>query len=116
VSFADAVKSVFGQYTNFSGRARRSEYWYFLLFVVLIEVVAFIATAAVAIIGILIFIAMLGLIVPALAVAVRRMHDTGRSGWFLLCSLIPFVGGLVVLYFAIQPSQPAPNQYGPIPQ
>ena len=115
MSFIDAVKSVLGQYANFSGRARRSEYWYFLLFIVLIEVVALVATAAVPIIGILIFIAMLGLIVPSIAVGVRRMHDTGRSGWFLLLGFIPF-GGLVVLYFAVMPSQPAPNQYGPIPQ
>ncbi|MCW2673094.1 MAG: hypothetical protein JWP14_1683 [Frankiales bacterium] len=120
-----AVNTVLKQkYADFSGRARRSEYWYFALAYTIaligIEIVAFILTAIAKPLGILGFlvlaVVLIGIIVPSLAVSVRRLHDTGKSGWFLLIGLIPFVGGLILLIFTVMDSTPGPNQYGPNPK
>jgi uncharacterized membrane protein YhaH (DUF805 family) len=120
-----AVNTVLKQkYADFSGRARRSEYWYFVLAytvaIFVIEIVALILTAIAKPLGILGFLVLvvvaLGIIVPSLAVTVRRLHDTGKSGWFILIGLIPFVGGLVLLVFTVMDSTPGPNQYGPNPK
>jgi uncharacterized membrane protein YhaH (DUF805 family) len=115
VTFQEAVTTVFTQkYTDFSGRARRSEYWFASLAMFLGYIVA-------AIIGFalhatfLIFILVLAIIVPGLAVSVRRLHDTGRSGWWYLINIIPF-GGLVLLYWFVSDSEPGTNQYGPSPK
>ena len=107
MGFADAVKSGFGQYAGFSGRARRSEYWYFLSFYVLSLVVAAVIDSVTGV-PVLVFIALLALIVPALAVNTRRLHDTGRSGWWQLISI-------VAIFFYLQDSQ-GDNQYGPSPK
>lgn len=113
----EAVKTVLGKYVDFSGRARRSEYWYWTLAVFLVYVVGLIFTAIARPLGLLIFVVLvLGGFLPGLAVSVRRLHDTGRSGWFLLISLIPFVGGIVLLVFQCADSQPQPNKYGPSPK
>lgn len=118
--FVDTLKN---RYAQFEGRARRKEYWgfvlvQFLLFlgiVFLMTVSTLVSEILSTLFTILYFVAALGLFVPGLALAVRRLHDTGRSGWFLLIGLIPFVG-LVVLYFMVQDSQPGSNQYGPNPK
>ena len=114
LAFPDAVKSVLNQYANFSGRARRSEYWWFVLFYALVYVVAAIIDGILGV-PILTLIVALGLLVPALAVSVRRLHDTDRSGWWLLLNLVPF-GGIVVLVFSCLDSQPGPNRFGPSPK
>jgi uncharacterized membrane protein YhaH (DUF805 family) len=114
MSFADAVRSVFSQYASFNGRARRSEYWFFLLFAVLTYIAAVVLDAVIGA-GIFSVIALLGLLVPSLAVMTRRLHDTGRSGWWQLISLIPF-GGIVLLVFACTDGGSAPNEYGPSPK
>ena len=57
----------------------------------------------------------LALVIPSIAVVVRRLHDTGRSGWWYLIALVPFIGGLVLLVFCVQPSAPGPNRWGPNP-
>lgn len=115
MTFGDAVKSVLSQYANFSGRARRSEYWWFVLFYVIVAVVASIIDTVLSG-GILVVLAALALILPSLAVGVRRLHDTGKSGWFILISLVPFIGSLILLIFMATDGNPETNQYGPSPK
>jgi uncharacterized membrane protein YhaH (DUF805 family) len=124
MSFQDAVRTCLTQkYADFSGRARRSEYWWFYLFTVLVIVVLEVLFAVLAqasstlgvIFGFLFFVGALGLIVPGLGVGVRRLHDTGKSGWWLLIGLVPF-GGIVLLVFFVLDSTPGANQYGQNPK
>lgn len=112
----------FRRYADFSGRSRRMEYWMFYLFNVILTVLLFLLTLAVqemgpdmsgAVIGIWVVYG-LAIIIPGLAVAVRRLHDSDKSGWMLLISLIPF-GGLVLLYFYCIEGDHGPNRYGPDP-
>jgi uncharacterized membrane protein YhaH (DUF805 family) len=124
MTFGEAVKSVLGKYATFTGRASRSEYWYFILFVVILDIVLNILdvgvlhtamiTAAGTQVGILSGIAGLVLLLPSLGVAVRRLHDVGRSGWWLLLGLT-VIGGLVLLYWYVQPGTSGQNDYGPDP-
>ena len=121
MSFQDAVRSCLQQrYTDFSGRSRRSEYWFFQLFAALAYLVWLVGLVVLGVsalrliwslIGVVVFV---GLIVPAIAVFVRRLHDTGRSGWWWLLGLAPF-GGIVLLVFTCLDSVPD-NQYGPSPK
>ena len=115
MSFTDAIKSVFSQYVGFSGRARRSEYWYFFLFNMLVSIVLGIVGN---IIGttILSTIASLALLLPGLSVAIRRLHDIGKSGWWLLIGLIPLVGAILLIVWYASDSKPGDNQYGPNPK
>jgi len=121
--FTDVIRY---RYAKFSGRARRSEFWFFILFKWLILISIFIGTfiitrkiddpttlmnEAATICKVL----YLALFIPSLAVSVRRLHDTGNSAWFLLLRLIPVLGSLVLLIFYIQDSQPLTNQYGKNP-
>jgi uncharacterized membrane protein YhaH (DUF805 family) len=106
--FQRAVKTCLNKYADFNGRAARPEFWWFFLFQVGVYVVASLIH------GLVYLLAFLALVLPSVAVGARRMHDIGKSGWFLLLGLIPFVG-LVLLYFAAQPGQPDANQYGPLP-
>ena len=97
------------RYAEFSGRSRRSEYWYFLLFVILISIAAAIVDGILASVigfgGLLSIVFGLGIIIPSLAVSVRRLHDTGRSGWWLLLNLVPFIGFIIVLVLLAQESK-----------
>jgi uncharacterized membrane protein YhaH (DUF805 family) len=124
MSFQDAVRTCLQQkYVDFSGRARRSEYWYFFLFNVIVSVVAGIidgilgtrGSGTMSGTGLVGAIASLALLLPNLGVGVRRLHDTSRSGWWLLIGLVPLVGWIVLLVFFVQDSQPE-NQYGPNPK
>ena len=116
MTLEQAIRSVLGQYTNFSGRARRSEYWLWTLAVVGASLVALLASAASNALGGLLQIAMfVTVLVPGLAVLVRRLHDTDRPAWWLLLFLVPF-GGLVILVFLCLPGQSQPNRYGPSPK
>jgi uncharacterized membrane protein YhaH (DUF805 family) len=118
------LKVVRDNYANFEGRARRKEYWMFMLaqFVLFLalSIVGGIFYAISSTLGGLIFgiisLLSLALIIPGLAVTVRRLHDTNKSGWFILVSLIPFVGGLYLLYLEILEGDKGPNQYGPDPK
>lgn len=114
MSFTEAVKSGFDNYVNFSGRASRPAYWWWFLFAILVSIVANIIDAAldVAIVSIIVALA---LFLPGLAVAVRRLHDTDRSGWWILIGLIPLIGFIVLLVFFLQKSDPVDNQHGPPP-
>ena len=104
----------FKRFADFSGRSRRSAYWYYMLFNVLALIVA---VGIDSLIGYPIVYGLYALVslVPGLAVAVRRLHDTGRSGWWLLISLVPLVG-LILIYFLVLDSQPGENKWGPNPK
>ncbi|MEU6353581.1 DUF805 domain-containing protein [Streptomyces sp. NPDC047072] len=115
MSFAEAARvCLTGKYATFSGRARRAEYWWFsLLYVIAAAVVLGIGLAVEApLLGVL----LLPFIVPMLSVSVRRLHDTGRSGWRLLIALIPLAGPIIYLVGMTVDSVPAANQYGPSPK
>ena len=114
MGFAEAVTQGLSKYATFSGRARRSEYWWFLLFIVLVYAAAIAADAALGLM-VLYGVAFFALLLPNLAVSVRRLHDVGRSGWWLLLTLVPF-GALVLLLWAVQDSAPGPNEHGPSPK
>lgn len=109
--YIDILKN---KYAAFDGRASRKEYWMFTLF-------SFIAIFVLALLGSLIHfnflyvIYELAILVPAIAVTARRLHDSGKSGWWMLLALIPFIGGLIVIIFLVLESQPGDNQYGPNP-
>ena len=120
------------RYADFQGRSRRMEYWMFQLLIVLVALVAvmlFVALAAIqgdsqtdgisAGMGILIgvcVLAYLAIIVPALAVTVRRFHDQDKSGWLILINFVPYVGGLIVMVFMFLEGTRGPNQYGADPK
>ena len=115
MGFGEAVKTVLSKYADFSGRARRSEYWYFTLFLVVASFVAALVDLAIGV-PLLQVLVLLGTLVPSIAVTVRRLHDTGRSGWLYLIVFIPIVGVIVLLVFLCQDSKPEPNQWGPSPK
>ncbi|HET9647676.1 MAG TPA: DUF805 domain-containing protein [Microlunatus sp.] len=129
IGFVDAVKRAFKKYATFQGRASRGEYWWWALatsvvFIVLsvLAVVLMIATSpdggsTPGVGGIVVYVVIvlvgLGVIVPSIAVAVRRLHDAGYSGWFYLLSLIPSVGGIILLVLCVMPTSPQAPKYGP---
>lgn len=117
MNFMDAVKSVYSNYVNFQGRARRSEYWWWYLFYIVVYIVVLVVDQT--IFGqpaILTGLFVLANIIPAIAVGVRRLHDTGRSGWWLLIGLIPLVGAIVLIVFFVMDSEAGVNKYGPNPK
>ena len=118
MSFTEAIQHVFSNYAKFDGRARRSEYWYFTLFNVIINVVLNLlaSTTGSNIVTVLSGIFALAVLVPGLAVFWRRMHDIGKSGAYFLLNLIPLVGGIILLVFLCKDSDPGENQYGPNPK
>ncbi len=109
------------QYAVFSGRARRKEYWFFVLFNVLISIVLSIIDGITGTLsmelglGVLSGLYTLAVLIPSIAVSVRRLHDTGRSGWWLLIAFIPLIG-LVLLVFMLLDGQAQENKYGPDPK
>jgi len=110
------------KYTVFSGRARRKEYWFFVLFSIIISIVLVLidiktgSLDAESGIGFLSAIYGLAVLIPTIAVSVRRLHDTERSGWWLLISLIPLIGTIVLIIFMVQDGKPGENQYGANPK
>ena len=110
------------KYATFEGRARRKEYWYFVLFYVLAIVALAIVDEMIgtfseeAEIGLLSGLFVLATFVPSLAVTVRRLHDTDRSGWWILINLIPIIGAIVLLVFTVLDSQPGANRFGENPK
>ncbi len=107
------------KYADFSGRSRRKEYWFFVLFYLIIYLVLAIVDTVILGsegIGLLTTLFALAMLIPGIAVSVRRLHDTGRSGWWILIGFIPFIGLIVLLVFYFQDSQPGQNDYGPNPK
>lgn len=120
MTFPDAVRLCFSKYVDFSGRARRSEFWYWALFYVIVQIVAGIIDAIISTsgngIGLVQGLADLALLLPFLSVGSRRLHDVGQSAWWLLFLILPFIGVLVLIFaFWIRDSQPD-NRYGPSPK
>lgn len=107
---------VLRNFSDFHGRSRRTEYWMFVLinFLILlglnfIESLLELPTVLSSLYSLVVFI-------PSLAVAIRRLHDTGRSGWWILINLLPFIGQIVFLIFVIMDSEPKENRWGPVPK
>jgi uncharacterized membrane protein YhaH (DUF805 family) len=103
---------VLKKYTDFNGRARRKEYWMFTLFNVIIIAVLQFVDGLLGTSDVIRIIYSIAVLVPSLAVAFRRLHDTGRSGWWLLIGLIPVIGWIVLIVFMVQDGTPGQNQYG----
>ncbi|MCL1495798.1 MAG: DUF805 domain-containing protein [Pseudanabaena sp. Salubria-1] len=105
------------KYKDFDGRSKRNEYWYFVLFNFLITLVLGIIDGVLRLtlpgsgFGLLGGLYSLAILVPAVAAGIRRLHDTGRSGWWLLIAFVPFVGAIVLIVFLASESQPERNQY-----
>ncbi len=125
--FVDTIKN---RYADFSGRASRSEYWYFTLFSTLIYMVFYIPLmmsvtsslnsgtvpgSGFNILGIIFMVLALALLVPSLALLVRRLHDVNRSGWYYFIALIPLIGSIILLVWLVTESQPGTNKWGPNP-
>lgn len=127
MDFGTAIKSFWTNYVNFKGRARRSEYWFIFLFLSLANLAATLVDSAVfdndiallletgggGPVGILWSLAVL---LPSLAVVVRRLHDTGRSAWWLLIALVPIAGLIVLFIFTVFDSDSGENKYGESPK
>jgi len=123
--FLDTIRY---RYAKFDGRASRSEYWYFVLFYVLVNlflvlVDSFVINPMLGATpeqmgqgGFLQLIFALAMLVPSIAIAVRRLHDIGKSGWWFLVAFIPVLGLLLLIFFFVQDSQPGTNRYGPNPK
>ena len=123
--FLDTIKN---RYAKFDGRATRSEYWYFILFYFILALI--VSLVDILVInpmlgltpeqaqqgGILQIIVGLGLLIPTLALTIRRLHDIGKSGWWFLIALIPIIGALALIYFYVQDSQVGSNLYGENPK
>jgi uncharacterized membrane protein YhaH (DUF805 family) len=114
MSFAAAVRSALTQYATFPGRARRSEYWWFVVFNAIVGVAAAVLDRGSSD-GPVSTLSALALLLPTLAVSVRRLHDTDRSGWCLLFALIPLIGSIVLIAFLVQDSD-RDNRFGQSPK
>ena len=116
MGFMEVILSCFKKYVDFNGRARRKEYWFFTLFTnVVTYLLLFLGSQSEAI-YILSMVWSLAIILPALAVSVRRLHDVGKKGTYMLWMLVPIVGSFIVLYALIQDSEPGANMYGYCPK
>lgn len=107
------------KYAVFSGRSRRSEYWFFVLFNVIFGIILSILDAIVFGsngVGVFYLIYALAVMLPSIGVSVRRLHDTNRSGWWLLIAFIPIIGAIVLLVFTVQDSTPGDNKFGENPK
>ena len=108
---------VLNQYGDFEGRARRTEYWMFALFQLLIGIVLTILSGAAPLLGAILFLIFaLGTLIPSLAVTVRRLHDSGSSGLLILLNLIPYLGAIVIAILCCKDSMPGSNEYGDNPK
>lgn len=111
MNFVDSIKLGFSNYVNFTGRACRSEYWYWALFVLIGFIVAKVIDA---VIGGPVVYTLFGLAVllPNIAIGVRRLHDLDRSGWWLLLGLIPLIGAIILLVWFCSKGTDGPNRFG----
>jgi uncharacterized membrane protein YhaH (DUF805 family) len=113
---------VLKNYAGFSGRAQRAEYWFFFLFNMIASILLLVVDGVLGTfdmasgLGLLYAVYSLAVLIPSVAVSVRRLHDIGKSGWWLLIAFIPFVGPIVLLVFFILDSQVTENTYGPNPK
>jgi uncharacterized membrane protein YhaH (DUF805 family) len=118
MGFAEAITSGFGSMTRFSGRAQRSEFWYWILFVAILQIVVFLLGGLLGrndnpLVGLVFNLIAAVLILATLAVGCRRLHDTGKTGWLQLLLFIPCIGHIILIVLWLPASQPGDNQYGP---
>ena len=123
MTFAEAISTVLSKFSTFSGRATRPEYWWWVLFVIIVMSVTRLVDGAIVapLLGFERFegiagqplsaVVSLAFLIPSLAVGARRLHDIGRTAWWLLLHLVPIAGSIVLLVFALQPSEEGENQY-----
>jgi uncharacterized membrane protein YhaH (DUF805 family) len=111
MSFTDAISDAFTRYATFSGRSSRAAYWWFSLFNALAVVTALLVDAGLHTDGLFYVLTLLAIVVPNLAVTVRRLHDTGHSAWWLLVVLVPLAGPIVLLVITVRGSD-GPNAWG----
>ena len=118
MSIGDAIKSYFKNYANFNGRARRSEFWFASLFVGVVSFVLYALVMAVdgsqnvGLVTVVYYLWSIALVIPSLAITVRRLHDVNKSGGYYFMVLIPLVGGILLLVEMVRESQPGPNRFG----
>lgn len=115
MTFETAIRTCLSNYATFTGRAPRSEFWWFYLFTVLVGIAALAADEALALDDLLPAVTNLVLLLPSLAAGARRLHDMGRSGWWLLLFLIPLIGLIVLIFWWVRPSEPYANAHGAPP-
>jgi uncharacterized membrane protein YhaH (DUF805 family) len=117
MTFGEAIKSGFDNYANFGGRSQRSAFWWWYLFCGIVFFVIWLLD--VKLLGdrshVPSLLAQLRLVIPSMAVQVRRLHDTARSGWFILLNFVPLVGTFILLVWYSQRGTLGANQYGPAP-
>jgi uncharacterized membrane protein YhaH (DUF805 family) len=111
------------RYAEFSGRSRRKEYWMFYLFCIIVAVVLSVIEGILGLTGMvggvygpLTTIFLLGILIPSIAAGIRRLHDTDRSGWWMLIGLVPLIGPIVLLVFFVSDGTNGPNKFGPDPK
>lgn len=117
---------VLKQYADFNGRARRKEYWMYALFLIIFFIIAAILDNLLGTTfkmygqslgyGYIYLLLALATLIPSIAVGVRRLHDTNKTGWYILLGFIPFIGAIILLVFYIQKGTQGENQYGPDPK
>lgn len=120
MGFGDAVRAVMSKYATFSGRARRAEFWYWFLAIILAEIVLGIIGGVLASVSdslsmvsmLLLAVLVIAIIVPTLAVTVRRLHDTGRSGWWWFIGAVPAIGPILLIVWYCTPGTPGSNAFG----
>lgn len=112
MGFQDAVRACLTKYADFTGRSARSEFWYFFLFNFVVQFVLSLLGNMISIFGILSGLVALALLLPGLAVSVRRLHDIDRSGWWLLIGFVPLVGAILLIVWDCTAGTPGDNRFG----
>ena len=119
MGFGEAIQSGFRNYVGFNGRASRSEYWWWFLFAFLISIAANIVDRSLgggmSTVGLLGGIVALALLLPNIAIGIRRLHDRDKSGWWLLLIFIPLVGAIILIIWFVMRGTPGPNRFGEDP-
>ena len=115
MDFSTAIRTCLRKYATFAGRAPRSEYWFYFLFQLIAIVAGMIADSVLGTNMIIYALVVLGLLLPTIAVGVRRLHDTNRSGWWILIGFVPIVGAIVLLIWVCTKGTDGPNTYGADP-
>jgi len=108
--------AVLKKYAEFGGRARRKEYWMFVLFNIIFAIAAIVIDMILGTYIVIYGLYMLAMLIPSLAVLVRRLHDIGKSGWWFFISLVPIIGGIWLLVLMLTDSQYGSNEYGENPK
>jgi uncharacterized membrane protein YhaH (DUF805 family) len=115
MDFGQAITVGFQNYVNFNGRSQRSAFWWWIVFVWIVQIIAGIIDFVIFGTYAIYYAAALVLLLPNIAVQARRLHDTDRSGWFMLLALIPIVGAIILLIWYCQRGTNGPNRFGPDP-